>query len=78
MMSRSIWIILGLILVLTVTSYFYSKKKDIPPWMKCKESLFSQVVFKKCTPSMMSSPRIDFENEENKELQDLPYEEPQN
>ena len=74
-MSRGIWILFGLILVFIITSYFYSKKRDIPPWMKCKESLFSQVVFKKCTPSMMTSPRIDFEN---KDLQELPLEKPKN
>ena len=77
-MSKSIWILLGLILIFTVTSYFYSKKKDIPPWMKCKESLFSQVVFKTCTPSIMTSPRIEFEDDGNKDIQELPFEEPKN
>ena len=67
-MFRGSWLLIGLIFIFIITSYFYSKKKDIPPWMKCKESLFSQVVFKTCTPSMMSSPRIEFENEENNDF----------
>ena len=77
-MFRGSWLLIGLIFIFIITSYFYSKKKDIPPWMKCKESLFSQVVFKTCTPSIMSSPRIEFEDEKSNDIQNLPLEEPKN
>ena len=50
-----------------ISSYWFSKNKSAPPWVKCKESLFEQVVFKKCTPSSFSQPGIinsetEFEN----------------
>ena len=43
------WIIIILITILMISSYWFSKNKSAPPWVKCKESLFEQVVFKKCT-----------------------------
>ena len=41
--------------------HWYSKNRETPDWMKCKESLFDQVVFKKCTPSQFMSPKDSFE-----------------
>ena len=63
-MSRSMWIIIILITILMISSYWFSKNKSAPPWVKCKESLFEQVVFKKCTPSSFSQPdAVNSENE---------------
>tara|TARA_B100000686_G_C16742473_1_gene947436 strand:- start:136 stop:309 length:174 start_codon:yes stop_codon:yes gene_type:complete len=31
-------------------------KRETPPWAKCKESLFEQVVLKNCTPSILATP----------------------
>lgn len=50
-------------------SFWYGRNREAPPWMKCKESLFSQVILNKCTPSSLSTPsyeenKIDNENEE--------------
>ncbi len=50
-MPRSSIIIIVLITILAVSSYWFSRNKEIPPWMKCKESLFVQVLFNKCTPT---------------------------
>jgi len=55
-----------------VSSYWFSKNKSAPPWVKCKESLFEQVVLKKCTPSSFSQP-----SEINSEIESENYEEPQ-
>jgi hypothetical protein len=55
-----------------VSSYWFSKNKSAPPWVKCKESLFEQVVFKKCTPSSFSQP-----SEINSEIESENYEEQQ-
>ena len=55
-MSRSMWIIIILITILMISSYWFSKNRPAPPWVKCKESLFEQVVFKKCTPSSFLQP----------------------
>ena len=52
-MSRSSWIIIILITILLVSSYWFSRNREAPDWVKCKESLFEQVVFKKCTPSLL-------------------------
>lgn len=71
-MSRSMWIIIILITILMVSSYWFSKNKSAPPWVKCKESLFEQVVFKKCTPSSFSQP-----SEINSEIESENYEETQ-
>ncbi len=60
-MSRSMWIIVILILISTILSFWYSKNRETPDWMKCKESLFDQVVFKKCTPSQFMSPKDSIE-----------------
>ena len=60
-MSRSMWIIVILILISTILSFWYSKNRETPDWMKCKESLFDQDVFKKCTPSQFMSPKDSFE-----------------
>ena len=48
-MSKASWIIIILITILMISSYWFSRGKDAPPWVKCKESLFEQVVLKKCT-----------------------------
>ena len=45
-MSRSSWVIIILITILLVSSYFFSRNREAPDWVKCKESLFEQVVFK--------------------------------
>ena len=44
-------------------------------WVKCKESLFEQVVFKKCTPSSFNRPNLDNTSIENEEF---PLEAPEN
>ena len=49
-MSKSMWIISILILILLVSSFWLGKNRETPPWMKCKESLFEQVVLGKCSP----------------------------
>ena len=63
-----------------ISSYWFSKNRPAPPWVKCKESLFEQVVFKNCTPSSFTSPK-DFDNNRQENLRNdevLPYEPPQN
>ena len=60
-MSRSMWIISVLILILMISSFYFGRNREAPPWVKCKESLFDQVVFKKCTPSQFMSPKDSFE-----------------
>ena len=68
-MSRSSWIIIILITILLVSSYWFSKGREAPDWVKCKESLFEQVVFKKCTPSSFNKPTVEMNYEiENQEL----------
>ena len=57
-MSRSSWIIIILITILLVSSYWFSRNREAPDWVKCKESLFEQVVFKKCTPSVFNRPNL--------------------
>ena len=53
-MSRSMWIIVILITILMMSSFFFGRK-EVPPWVKCKESLFEQVVFNNCTPSLFDN-----------------------
>ena len=65
------WIISVLILIMMVSSFWFARDKE-RPWVKCKESLFEQVVFKKCTPSSFSQP-----SEINSEIESENYEEPQ-
>ena len=78
-MSRSMWIISILILILMISSFWFARDRETPPWVKCKESLFAQVVFKQCTPSSFAVPNnFDKENEEEQSDNDLPYESPQN
>ena len=73
------WILSILILVLMVSSFWFRKGREIPPWVKCKESLFAQVVLKQCTPSSFANPQ-DFNDEDQDKLieEELPYEPPQN
>ncbi len=71
-MSRGMWITIVLITILMISSYWFSKNRKPPTWVKCKESLFEQVVFKKCTPSSFSQP-----SEINSEIESDNYEEPQ-
>ena len=56
-MSKSMWIIIILITIMMISSYWFARDRDAPPWVKCKESLFEQVVFKKCTPSSLATPK---------------------
>jgi len=74
-MPRSSLIIIILIVILMISSYWFSKNRDVPPWVKCKESLFEQVVFKKCTPSSFNRP--DSLNKE-KDIEEFPVEQPLN
>lgn len=66
-MSKGMTIIIVLLLITITLSFWYGRKKAPPPWMKCKESLFSQVILKKCTPSIMAIPDSEFEKQK-KEL----------
>tara|TARA_B100000963_G_C22543074_1_gene633123 strand:- start:86 stop:277 length:192 start_codon:yes stop_codon:yes gene_type:complete len=62
-----------------ISSFWFARDRETPPWVKCKESLFAQVVFKQCTPSSFAVPNnFDKENEEEQSDNDLPYESPQN
>ena len=56
-MSRGMWIIIILITIMMVSSYWFGRDREAPPWAKCKESLFEQVVFKNCTPSSLVRPQ---------------------
>ena len=58
-----------------ISSYWFSRNRDVPPWMKCKESLFEQVVFKKCTPSSVNRPSS---LDQEKEVKEFPVEQPLN
>ena len=73
------WIISILILILMVSSFWFARDRETPPWVKCKESLFAQVVFKQCTPSSFANPQ-NFESfDQNNEIEeDIQYETPQN
>ena len=79
-MSRSMWIIIILITILMVSSYWFGKDREAPPWAKCKESLFAQVVMKQCTPSSFANPNNmeNLETNENNVEDGLPFEPPQN
>ena len=55
-MNRKFIIVSLLILIFIIVSYWFGRNRETPPWMKCKESLFSQIIFKKCTPSIFSIP----------------------
>lgn len=72
-MFRGTWLIVGLILIMIISTYFFRDKNKIQPWMKCKESLFSQIVFNQCTPSIFVVPRLD---DEIKNEEKPPFEEP--
>ena len=74
-MPRTSWIIIILITILLVSSYFISRNREAPDWVKCKESLFEQVVFKKCTPSSFNRQNLDNTSIENEEF---PLEGPEN
>ena len=74
-MPRSSLIIIILIVILMISSYWFSKNRDVPPWVKCKESLFEQVVFKKCTPSSFNRPDPI---REGKDVNEFPIEQPTN
>jgi len=79
-MSRSMWIISVLILILMISSFWFGRNREAPPWVKCKESLFAQVVMKQCTPSSFANPNNieNMENNENNVEDELPFEPPQN
>tara|TARA_B100000989_G_C19439462_1_gene426619 strand:- start:381 stop:611 length:231 start_codon:yes stop_codon:yes gene_type:complete len=69
-MSRGMTIIIVLLLITITLSFWYGRKKAPPPWMKCKESLFSQVILNKCTPSILAIPDSEFEKQK-KEQEDI-------
>ena len=79
-MSRSMWIISSLILILMISSFYFGRNREAPPWVKCKESLFAQVVMKQCTPSSFANPNSmgNLETNENNVEEGLPFEPPQN
>ncbi len=79
-MPRTSWIIIILITILLVSSYFFSRNREAPDWVKCKESLFAQVVMKQCTPSSFVNPNNmeNMETNENNVEDGLPFEPPQN
>ena len=64
-MNRGFIVISILILILVITSFWFGRNRETPPWMKCKESLFSQIIFKKCTPSTFNRPGFDNNNNNN-------------
>ncbi len=68
-MNRGFIIISILILILVITSFWFGRNREAPPWVKCKESLFSQVIFKKCTPSSFSNPQYNNDNDEKNNLE---------
>ena len=70
-MSRSMWIIIILITILMVSSYWFGKDREAPPWAKCKESLFDQVVFKNCTPSSIARPPNGIDDKNNNNLKNF-------
>ena len=53
-MSKGMWIVIILILISSILAY---NNKKVQPWVKCKESLFDQIVFNNCTPSSFSRPQ---------------------
>ena len=79
-MSRSMWIISVLILILMISSFWFGRNREAPPWVKCKESLFAQVVMKQCTPSSFANPNNmeNLETNENNVEDGLPFEPTQN
>ncbi len=73
------WIISILILVLMVSSFWFARDRETPPWVKCKESLFAQVVLKQCTPSSFALPKSNNQLDQDKPLEkEFPVEAPQN
>ena len=50
-----------------VSSFWFARDKE-RPWVKCKESLFAQVVFKQCTPSSFATPKI-LDDNQNKPIE---------
>ena len=71
------WIISILILIMMISSFWFGRNRETPPWMKCKESLFMQVVFNKCTPSSFVIPK-DLDDQNGQIIEELPREIPQN
>ena len=74
-MSKSMWIISILILILMISSFWFARDREAPPWVKCKESLFAQVVMKQCTPSSFVSPTNDINLDQDDQDKDkIPFE----
>ena len=48
-MNRFMWILLILLVILTLAQIWRMENREAPAWTKCKESLFIQTVFNKCT-----------------------------
>ena len=63
-----------------ISSFWFGRNREAPPWVKCKESLFAQVVMKQCTPSSFANPNDmeSMETNENNDEDGLPFEPPQN
>ena len=63
-----------------ISSFYFGRNREAPPWVKCKESLFAQVVMKQCTPSSFANPNNmeSMETNENNVEDELPFEPPQN
>lgn len=50
-MSRSMWILLALFAVMSITMIYLETTGGVDrPWVKCKENLLTQVVWGECTP----------------------------
>ena len=65
-MSKGMIILISLILITMTVSFWFGRNRETPPWMKCKESLFSQVILNKCTPSSLSTPSYEENKIDNK------------
>ena len=48
-MNRFMWVLLILLVILTLSQIWRMENRESPAWTKCKESLFIQTVFNKCT-----------------------------
>ena len=44
------WVLLVLLVILSLAQFWRMENREAPAWFKCKESLFVQTIFNKCTP----------------------------
>ena len=54
-------LLVGVILFFVLVSIFIDNKNKIYPWELCKEGLFIQFIFNKCTPRNSIKNRINGE-----------------